>query len=77
MCQTKSANVTPFRRTEPAGLQPPPDLRAQVEAYAETHHIGVSEAHRYLIKAGLAAEARAMLESEAVGLEPWCPGLAL
>ena len=77
MCDAKTSNVTALRRPNQAPLQLPSELREQVEGYAETHHIGLSEAHRYLIKAGLAAEARAMLESEHLGLDTWCPCLAV
>lgn len=75
MRDAKTSNVTALRRPHQAPTQLPPDLREQVEVYAEIHHINLTEAHRYLIKAGLAAEARAMLESEHLGLDTWCPCL--
>lgn len=40
----------------------PPELLEQVQAYADAHYLRQSEALRYLIAAGLGAEARAMLE---------------
>ena len=46
------------RRFDQAPLQMPQDLREQAEVYAEIHHINLTEAHRYLIKAGGGGGAR-------------------
>jgi hypothetical protein len=49
-------------RLAPAEAPLPPELLEQVQAYADAHYLRQSEALRYLIAAGLGAEARAMLE---------------
>lgn len=43
-------------------LQLPPTLHQDVESYAQVHGILPAEALRYLVLAGLEAEARAMVE---------------
>jgi hypothetical protein len=45
-------------------LHLPQPIYEMVETYAGTHHIRSSEALRYLIEAGLAAEARALREAQ-------------
>lgn len=47
------------------GVELPGELLREVEAYAETHGILPPEAVRYLIEAGLTAEARAQRVQEA------------
>jgi hypothetical protein len=51
------------------GFALPAPLISEVESYAETHGIRRSEALRYLIEAGLAAEAAAMLENDSTMIE--------
>lgn len=42
------------------GVTVPPALLEEIEIYAQTHGLSVIDALRYLIVAGLAAEAKAM-----------------
>jgi hypothetical protein len=49
------------------GVELPASLRQDVERYAERHGVRLSEALRYLVEAGLAAEAAAMLEGGSSG----------
>jgi hypothetical protein len=46
------------------GVELPDELHREVEAYAQVHGLQRSEALRYLIEAGLAAEAHAMHEKQ-------------
>ena len=62
MCDTKASKPDPVGSDIRLDLHLPRGLYAQVQAYAGTHHIRRSEALRYLVEAGLAAEARAMLD---------------
>jgi hypothetical protein len=49
------------------GLELPTSVRQDVERYAERHGVRLSEALRYLVEAGLAAEAGAMLDGGSFG----------
>ena len=64
MYDTKASTTRPAQSSVQTALQLPPDLYDLVQTYAETHYIELSEALRYLIQAGFAAEARAMHEGE-------------
>jgi hypothetical protein len=49
------------------GFHLPADLAESVRIYAEEHGLQPPEALRYLVEAGLAAEAHAMLEAARFG----------
>lgn len=66
MCDMNPVNATPAGRTVAALMRLPSDLYDKAQAYADLHYITLGEALRYLLEAGLAAETRAMLESEAL-----------
>lgn len=71
MCNQRAANenaATSLGGPPLAGseMRLPAYVCDQVQTYACTHGIEVAAALRYLIEAGLAAEARAMVEAEAV-----------
>jgi hypothetical protein len=61
MCTTKTARTTSAPQSIGTAVQLPADLFDQVQAYADAHYIDRAEAIRYLIDAGLGAEAHTML----------------
>jgi hypothetical protein len=63
--------VTVLRTRLTVGVELPGDLLGEVEAYAEMHGILPPEALRYLVEAGLTAEARAQRVQEAAEPPFW------
>lgn len=63
--------VSVLRTRLTVGVELPGQLLKEVEAYAQTHGILPPEALRYLVEAGLAAEARAQRAQEAAEPPSW------